>query len=200
MKKLLYSIVCLCLSAPLHAEIWNVEVGGGGSNGDPYYSPSVLTIDEGDEVIWTWDTGQHNVTQTSGPVFFSSGTKTAPSTWSFIFEIPGVYEYECTIEGHSATQFGTITVNAGNSVPLLQSEREAFLVYPNPADAFIDIESNGVEAFSYHLLDLSGRQILRGASMDGNVTRLILEGLVAGIYILDLKDATGITRQRLTIR
>ncbi|MEM7802596.1 MAG: plastocyanin/azurin family copper-binding protein [Chloroflexota bacterium] len=61
------------------------------------FTPEVLTIAVGDTVNWTNVQGFHDVTQTSGPEFFSSGDAGFNWEYSHTFTLPGTYEYTCTI-------------------------------------------------------------------------------------------------------
>ena len=97
-----------------------VEVGGSGIGGGAYYFPQHININIGDTVIWQNVQGTHNVdgslqTFPNNPEgFFSSTPQGAPWTYSFVFTLPGVYDYECNQGNHNITQFGSVTV----SVPL----------------------------------------------------------------------------------
>lgn len=113
MKKTLL-FVFTALSLISRATTFDIEVGGVGGSGvnPPYYEPQFLEIEAGDVVRWTWVGNMHNVTSTSGPESFSSGTHNSGFIFEFTFEMPGNYQFECTVGNHSNTQFGGITVNA----------------------------------------------------------------------------------------
>lgn len=62
-----------------------------------FFNPLELTIDVGDTVRWTNNSGFHDVVSTSGPESFSSGDPGTNWEYSFTFTTPGTYEYTCTI-------------------------------------------------------------------------------------------------------
>lgn len=200
MKKTLFMLNMLFAATTSRAEVWNVEVGGGGGNGTPYYAPQNLTINQGDEVLWTWVSGQHNVTQTSGPVFFASGNKVAPATWSFIFEVAGTYDYECTVGNHAATQFGTITVNPANQIPRVTARVTGFTLFPNPAasQVMIALEATGLGRVSVY--DLTGKVALEPRFMAAGEQALDISMLSPGVYFVEVRDDTAVIRKRLTVR
>ncbi len=78
------------------------------------FTPSTLTINAGDTVIWTNTQGSHNVNGTTGdypnnPVSFGNNVGTG-WTYEFVFNTSGSYEYHC--DPHlSFGMTGTITVN-----------------------------------------------------------------------------------------
>ena len=77
------------------------------------YSPSTLTIEVGDEVVWTNTQGSHNVngTTTTFPDNPESFGNNVGSGWTFshTFTIAGEYDYQC--DPHVGfNMFGSITV------------------------------------------------------------------------------------------
>ena len=70
-----------------------------------------LSIQLGDTVRWTWDSGGHNLRSTSGVENFNSGFIDANPGYQFqwIFTELGSTQYVC--DPHPSTMFGTITVN-----------------------------------------------------------------------------------------
>ncbi|MBI1379850.1 MAG: hypothetical protein GC161_02035 [Planctomycetaceae bacterium] len=86
------------------------------------FSPSVLTIDEGDTVVWSWVTGFHDVKSGVSGVadgIWNSGSPVpAPNTFQITFDaaflaanpVPGnTYSYYCSI--HLPVMTGQIIVN-----------------------------------------------------------------------------------------
>ena len=63
------------------------------------FTPEVITISLGDEVIWTNSEGFHNVNGTTGtfpdnPESFGNNTGNG-WTYSYTFNTPGIYDYQC---------------------------------------------------------------------------------------------------------
>ncbi|WP_163511626.1 cupredoxin domain-containing protein [Fodinicola acaciae] len=62
------------------------------------FSPTSLTVAEGDTVTWTnLDTAPHTVTVTSGPVTFDSGNLQKGQSFSYTFGKAGTYAYYCAV-------------------------------------------------------------------------------------------------------
>lgn len=195
------TLVLMLLPALLGAQVtWQVQVGGSTIGGTPpFYNPQHLTIDVGDIVQWTNVSGTHNVNGSTAlfpanPQGFTSGSPQSGGwTFSFTFTIPGLYNYHCTQVGHSATQFGSITVLDNTSVS--ESEvSETIRLHPNPAATtlFLELPSPGLhhaeviatdgrvlerhslQGEGKHALDIqripSGNNILRITCPDGGVT------------------------------
>lgn len=75
-------------------------------------NPAVDTVAAGTTVTWTWSsTGDtpHSVRSEEEPTFTSSNTLTGNGmTYTFTFNTPGTYQYDCAIHGDAMT--GTIVV------------------------------------------------------------------------------------------
>jgi len=198
--KLIYSFLIVCLSTSAYAEVWNVEVGGGGLNGTPYYAPQNLVINQGDEVLWTWASGQHNVTQSSGPVFFGSGNRTAPSTFAFLFDVAGTYEYVCTVGSHANTQFGQIVVNPFDLVAQVNPIATRFSMFPNPASDAVNLEIEGAGSILVRILDLTGKLVVEPQEIISGSQVISVRNLESGIYFVEVSSAGGVIRKRLTVR
>lgn len=81
--------------------------------GNNFFSPASITISAGQTVTWTWtSTGavSHSVESTGSPSFTSSSVQSGNGkTYSFTFNNPGTYTYDCAV--HGVGMSGTVTVN-----------------------------------------------------------------------------------------
>ena len=92
------------------------------NSGNYYYAPTSLTINEGDTVVWLNDGGLHNVnadintltgSSFSNPVSFISAPTSNPILFTFVFTVPGTYDYDCSVGSHAANgMVGSLTVNS----------------------------------------------------------------------------------------
>ena len=97
--------------------------------GSYYYTPSALTINQGDTVKWINDGGTHDVNADinsittvsfNNPVSFQSNATSSVGAviYTYVFTVPGTYNYDCSIGSHAqAGMVGSIIVNsASNSI------------------------------------------------------------------------------------
>jgi len=205
MKQLYTLLFCFPFLAGAQT-IHPVQVGGSTAGGAaPFYSPQSLTIDVGDIVRWTNTSGTHNVNGTTtlfpgNPEGFTSGSP-ASGNWSFqfTFTIAGVYNYHCTQQGHSATQFGTITVVNTTSV------NEAgpwggISLYPNPTENELTVELGGASIASVHVIAADGRVILSPTLTRSDRPVIDLRSISAGMYWLRLTDVNGKVHTRSFVK
>lgn len=200
MKKILFLVVLIqfVLSVATYATTWQIEVGGGGDNGTPYFSPQNLTIMQDDIVEWVWVSGIHDVLSTSGPESFASGTHFAPHTFSYEFFAPGIYDYICSYLEHSATQFGTITVSPLAVVNAVEREPFDFVVSPNPTSDFLKISRTSSGLVSLRVLDATGRLVYNSVYTDMNFV-INLGELQRGIYYVELSTGTKSLTRRISL-
>jgi len=88
------------------------------------FTPSAVTVNQGDHIVWVWQGGTHSVTSgtdgsSTGDGIFNSGTVPtgtagANSAFSWKFDQLGTTPYYCVV--HFPDMAGTITVQAGTSV------------------------------------------------------------------------------------
>jgi uncharacterized surface protein with fasciclin (FAS1) repeats len=122
-KNKLFLLLLICsMASSVMATIHTVSAGS------YYYSPSALTIDQGDTVKWINDGGNHDVnadvnSQTgssfNNPVSFQSNTTNVVGAiiYTHIFTVPGTYSYDCSVGQHAANGMtGVIVVNSSNSI------------------------------------------------------------------------------------
>ncbi|MGV3636369.1 MAG: cupredoxin domain-containing protein, partial [Flavobacteriales bacterium] len=149
-------LLAALLPVALNAQTTYFVAVGGSSLGPtlPYYDPNVLNIQVGDIVTWENQSGTHNVNGTSfffpaNPEGFTNGDPSEDEwTYSYTFTIPGVYEYMCTTEGHSATQTGRIIVAEANSVAEDISEPPLVLSPTLATDhIFIEVGSRRIDRY-----------------------------------------------------
>jgi plastocyanin len=177
---LMMALSCVFVSAQTTHQ---VEAGGGPGSVSPYFSPQNITIQVGDIVEWNNIYGTHNIDGTlnaypNNPEAFSymlSG-QAAPWTWSYTFNTPGYYEYECSLWNHAQTQFGSITVVDNSGTAVQENANSAFSFYPNPAKDYLMVQSQEV----VHLYNTLGEKVL---STDAE--KIDLSSFPQGIYLIE---------------
>lgn len=128
------------------------------SNSDNTFTPANITIMVGQTVEWQNAGGFHNVngslaTYPDNPEGFDNGAAASSAwTFTFTFNIPGVYNYQC--DPHVGLgMVGTVTVMGGNTAADLVINE---IMYNSPESGqdsleFIELLNNGAES-----VDLGG--------------------------------------------
>ncbi len=202
------SLYALLFALPLSLQaqtIHQVQVGGSTAGGTPpFYNPQNLTINVGDIVRWTNTSGTHNVNGSTtlfpaNPQSFSSGSPQSGNwTFEFTFTIAGVYNYHCTQQGHSATQFGTITVL--NPTVVAEQAASSINLFPIPAADVLTLDLGDLEVDRAEILMLDGR-VMASHGINGQaMVHLPTATLPAGNYILRLVAGNGTVMTRPFIK
>jgi plastocyanin len=102
------------------SSVQQVHVYNVGFSTNPAGGPITdATVQVGDTVHWTWDSGFHSVKSVAGSIeSFDSGVVSDGSTFDHTFTHPGIYHYYCVLHGSDAGN-GTASGMAGvvNVVP-----------------------------------------------------------------------------------
>ncbi len=122
---LLPALVLAALSLPASAASAASPTVIAGPGGALRFSPSTVTIEAGDTVVWRNDSGSHNV---AGDGFTSGPPSGAAWTYSHTFPEPGTYAYLCQVHYQMK---GTVTVTAA-STPAPEPEPEPEPTTPAP--------------------------------------------------------------------
>ncbi|MEW5764626.1 MAG: PKD domain-containing protein [Acidobacteriota bacterium] len=136
-------------NAPLLEATVSVTVG------NFFFSPSVVSLNPGDQVRWTWAGGSHSTTSGTCPGgicsrdgIWDSGVKTS-GTFSRTFTEPGSFPYYCTLHGDSMT--GRVDVSGA---PGLSASSSASPVSgPAPLEVFFTGTATGGAAPYGYLWD-----------------------------------------------
>lgn len=173
MKKTLLFLCLITAGFGFSQTNWTINAG------TMTWSPSSITIDEGDSVTWV-SVGSHSLNGTtalypSNPESFSHG---AGTNWVFgkRFNIAGTYNFRCDV--HPTTMTGVITVNSSSGINELNQSR--IKVFPNPAKDVLTL-SLDKEASEIIVKDLSGKVVLRTQSSSS----INISQLNHGIYVIE---------------
>ena len=162
------------------------------------FTPSALTIEEGDTVIWTNTSGSHNVNGTittfpSNPDSFGSGAAASGGwTYSYVFTIAGSYDYRC--DPHAGGGMTATIAVSESSVSINESKIEnGTNVYPNPFTSYLTIALNKElindnSSIEFILYDLLGNQVHSITNVTSELTKIETNQLSNGIYIFSFKS------------
>ncbi len=157
--------------------------------GSFYYAPAQLTITAGDTVYWVNDGGTHNVnfaTNTvtgdpyNNPESFVSSPTGDTELYSYVFNTPGTYQYDCSVGSHAASGMsGTIIVldnpSPGSGVVALSGETLDYSPYTigevttNAANGSADSLDVFVSLVGIvHCIDFDGNEGINFTIIDDN--------------------------------
>lgn len=162
-----------------HFITWQVGVNG---------SAASLEIQVGDTVTWTWgDAIPHTVSSTAGSTeTFSSATLTGVGqTYSRVFNVEGVNNYQCNV--HPGSMFGTITVTTLSTIDYSKLD---FSIFPNPSSDKFTIElPRTYNAMTMEVYNVLGKKIVE-KQWSGLSNKLTLDATSwsKGVYLVKLKS------------
>jgi len=159
------------------------------------FSPSTLTINQGDDVTFTLNSLLHNAVEVSQ----ASWNADDATPLSGGFSVPfggilvnigqlgvGTHYYVCTNHVTFGMK-GTITVQGTLAVPETRIQNE-LLIYPNPAKDNLTVQytSSGTEVVEMKLFDLQGKLV------NVLLQKTRVSGLFTGTFLLNTISAPGV--------
>lgn len=164
------------------------------------FTPSKLVIAVGDIVKWTNTEGTHNVdgtiaTNATNPESFGNSSGAPGWTYSFTFNMAGVYNYNCSV--HGASMSGKITVGNVTSKQDNTSALSSKKAYPNPASDVLYIPlstkaSTQDRNLKLNIYNLGGKSVVRKVSAESDLLQVNINELQEGLYFFELSDADKI--------
>ena len=196
MKKIISSLlIALCFFNYVAQTTHTVNTGS------YYYTPTNLTVQVGDSVIWINDGGLHDVNGNinsitnqpfSNPVTFDSpSTNTAGAIiFAFKFTVAGTYNYDCSVGSHAANGMvgSVIVTDPSTNTNTLNT---SYLIYPNPTFDFVFL--SGITGKSLTMVyDITGKLLQSTSSK-----KIDLLSYPNGLYILNVHADKSITTHRI---
>lgn len=179
-----FSLMLLATVQGALATVHNITASG------TSFTPSTLTITQGDTVVWTNTSGSHNLNGTtttfpSNPASFGMSTTGTGWTYQHTFTVAGSYSYQC--DPHAPGMSGTITVNAA-AVPAVPCSQPFFSEY-------IEGSSNnkGFEVYNptNGALNLGPYKVVLSVNGGSSVSQFNLTGTLASgdVYVITTDQA-----------
>ena len=212
MKSLYVSLCALFLFLGLNAQILHTV-----NSGNFYYLPNTITINVGDTIRWLNDGGFHNVNADintlalesyNNPESFSSTPTFDNILLTRVFNVEGIYQYDCSVGQHAANgMIGTVIVEPA-SVNVENNDRsiESFVAYYNRHQDELNISLNfngSSNEAKLIVMNLAGQNVMQKnfQVMNGsNAMSIDPKGkLTTGIYIIALKTSGDIRTNKLVI-
>ena len=174
------------------------------NTGSFYYTPSSLTIDVGDSVIWINDGGYHDVNGNinsitnqpyNNPVTFDSpATSTVGAViFAYKFSVPGTYNYDCSVGSHaSAGMVGSVIVNGQSSPPSLTLTAIMDLTTPaggNTGKAIMLTANQSISDLSTYGFGSAGN----GGGSDGEEYTFPSISINAGQHVIVCRDSLALS-------
>lgn len=167
------------------------------------FNPANLSIQVGDTVRWTNNSGSHNVNGTTStfPSNPESFGNSVGSNWVFthVFTTAGSYDYQCNPHA-SMGMTGKITVTPISSVS--EAGLAQATVFPNPAHDFVVLEfEQDLEPGSTLLVyDMAGSEMAR-LLVSGRSVRLETGSWPGGMYLYQVfKEKTLLSAGQVIIQ
>lgn len=159
------------------------------------FTPSTLTINVGDTVVWTNTGGTHNVNgstsiYSSNPESFGNEIGTG-WTYSHVFTIAGTYDYRCDLH-YSSGMVGQVQVNeVATDISVLDSQDPEIFLYPNPVknQLHLVIKKQKLMETSVSIYNLLGGKILiQPISINSEQIDFDVSVLKSGVYFFKVEN------------
>ena len=169
--------------------------------GSYYYTPTNLTVQIGDSVIWINDGGLHDVNGNinsitnqpyNNPVTFDSpSTNTAGAViFAYKFTVPGTYNYDCSVGSHAANgMVGSVIVTDPSTN--INTANSNYLIYPNPTSDFVYLSVLNGDSKTM-VYNITGKLL-----QSTNEKKIDLRSYPNGLYILNIRTNKRVNTHRI---
>lgn len=108
------------------------------------------------------------------------------------------YDWNISVPGTDCqSDLVPVTVNIANGVE--EAEAAGFSIYPNPANNVLNIDQKNGGAFSYEILDVTGR-VVAANNNNTNTARIDVSALKTGVYFVRINGVNGKTVQKIVVQ
>ncbi len=94
-------------------------------------------------------------------------------------------------------QVGTSAKLSQNATSTQNLDKNSFKIFPNPASNFLNIEARNTSVTALKLIDLNGKALANSTFQ--SYTRINLEGLSNGIYLIQFSNEDGIWVEKVVV-
>ncbi|NMH26969.1 T9SS type A sorting domain-containing protein [Flavobacterium silvaticum] len=136
---------------------------------------------------------------TTNVLWFKNGTQVAANITTLEITGPGEYwvsgaPQECPDYVQTSLPI-VVTTDPDCQLGVMNPERNAVLVYPNPVENLVKFQS-GIVISAAEIINMSGQAVLKSI-LQTESGSFDVSGLASGIYILNLKAGNGIEHYRI---
>lgn len=181
MKKYLMTLLLASTALFVHATEHDINFGVGGSN---TYSPSSLTVNVGDTILWLGDFSSHPLTSLTIPAGAAAFSQSTGSGLYYVVTQPGTYNYKCTV--HSGMT-GSFTANAVSTGISSVANYNEFKIFPTTVQNTINIDLGNATKANIVITNLLGDKVFNGDIFD-NAT-IDVSSFNSGLYFVNIYDA-----------
>ncbi len=187
MKKLYTLLTAILFGTSVFATVHTVNVSNFA------FSPSNLTVDVGDTIMWVWVSGNHTTTSLSvpsGALAWDEVMDSGNQIYMYEVTVEGTYNYDCTF--HPVSMTGTITALAPNSIKTAATLADGLFIQSlnNGASLNVSYQLNKPTLVKVTMMDLTGKvaKILLNSNQSSGKfnTAFATEELRNGLYIVEM--------------
>jgi plastocyanin len=202
-------LLLLFAVSPSYAGHFDIYFGG--ENGSPAfgYSPSSLTVNVGDTIVWHGDFTMHPLASFALPDGAAAIQNSTGTSYSYVVSTAGTYRYRClahsTPDGQGMSGMFSAGVAGVNETP--SSVTSLSQPYPNPATesgpTMLHIVLEKRTHLRLDIFDERGQQVLTVLDEDRNAGMHMLtidaSKLAAGSYSYVLRTPESVMRRGLVV-
>ena len=181
MKKYLITLLLASAALFVHATEHDINFGVGGSN---TYSPSSLTVNVGDTILWLGDFSSHPLTSLTIPAGAAAFSQSTGSGLYYVVTQPGTYNYKCTVHTGMTGSFTANAVSTGISTVVNYNE---FKIFPTTVQNTINIDLGNSTKANIVITNLLGDKVFNGDIYDN--AAIDVSSFNSGLYFVNVYDA-----------
>ncbi len=185
-----YLLAFLFAGSSLMVSAAEVDINFGASLGNTY-SPSSVTVNVGDSILWQGDFSTHPLASLTIPAGAASFSQSTGASFWYVVTTPGTYNYKCTVH---AGMTGSFVANAVSTNISNINNYSDFKIFPTTVQNNVYVDLGNTDNATIVITNLLGDKVLSVEVTDK--ATIDVSSYNSGLYFVNVYEADKIKATR----
>ena len=185
-----YLLAFLFAGSSLMVSAAEVDINFGASLGNTY-SPSSVTVNVGDSILWQGDFSTHPLASLTIPAGAASFSQSTGASFWYVVTTPGTYNYKCTVH---AGMTGSFVANAVSTNISNINNYSDFKIFPTTVQNNVYVDLGNTDNATIVITNLLGDKVFSVEVTDK--ATIDVSSYNSGLYFVNVYEADKVKATR----